>query len=116
MTTLQKQKDYVNTLAVTTLKQCRRIKSVTIKFRNGKYKTAASTLEYETSHPTIIFSIYWVSRLARNELRNLVLHECAHVIAKDGHTKKFRSTCCKIGVAKKWQRAYTDDVEVIDDK
>ncbi len=110
--TLKSRETYINTLVSTTLKQCKRIKSITVKFRNGKYASAATTWEYETTHPTIVFSKYWIDKLALKELRNLILHECAHIISKDGHTKKFRSTCCKIGVAKKWQGTYTDDVEV----
>jgi predicted metal-dependent hydrolase len=106
------RKAYINNLVLATLKQCKRIKEVTVKFRNGKYATAATTWQYETSHPTIIFSNHWIDRLTFAELRNLVLHECAHILSKEGHTKKFRKACCKIGVEKKWQEAYTNDVEV----
>ena len=112
MSDLQNKKNYVNKLVTTTLSQCKRIKEVTVKFRNNKFATAATTWEYETTHPTIIFSKHWLEKLPYSELKNLVLHECAHIIAKDGHTKKFRRVCCKIGVTKKWQGSYAENVVV----
>jgi predicted metal-dependent hydrolase len=110
---IQKRKEYVTNLVETTLRQYRKIAKAKVEFKEKGANIAASTYEYETSTPSIIFNLYWLQKLTYSELRNLVLHECAHIIAKEGHTKKFRETCCKIGVPKRWSRAYTDDVDVV---
>ena len=110
---IKNRKDYVTNLVETTLAKYRKNAKVNIEFAKRPAEIAASTYDYETSTPTIVFSLYWLQKLTYTELRNLALHECAHIITKSGHTKNFRETCCKIGVPKRWSRAYTDDVETV---
>jgi predicted metal-dependent hydrolase len=110
---IQNRKDYVTNLVETTLSTYRKNIKVSCEFKKRGTEIAASTHEYETDTPTIIFNIYWLQKLTYTELRNLALHECAHIITKNGHTRQFRETCCKIGVPKRWSRAYTHGVETV---